>query len=139
MVSLEVIMLRLFWSGGTIDQDGIVAKVLICVHSSFFRMCILDFDIRTRGHDLDSSYGCSRFDLINTLSGKAMQQCSNIWSLPHSPEFKITLPDNDATFDKDWWTTQITRNLPVLKKSLTMCVHIGMLDAILLRVGALTS
>ncbi|OJT13783.1 hypothetical protein TRAPUB_9678, partial [Trametes pubescens] len=38
--------------------------------------------------------------------------------------FSIILWDNDAAFDKDWWTTEITKNLPALRDTLTVDVEI---------------
>ncbi|KAL1937361.1 hypothetical protein VTO73DRAFT_13822 [Trametes versicolor] len=43
--------------------------------------------------------------------------------LPSIPEFIIGVEDNDAAFNKDWWTTEITKNLPALKDTLT--VHVA--------------
>ncbi|KAL1937089.1 hypothetical protein VTO73DRAFT_15112 [Trametes versicolor] len=44
--------------------------------------------------------------------------------LPSIPEFTIAVRDNDAAFNKDWWTTEITKKLPALKDTLTVDVYI---------------
>ncbi|KAL1937112.1 hypothetical protein VTO73DRAFT_15099 [Trametes versicolor] len=44
--------------------------------------------------------------------------------LPSIPEFIIRVKENDAAFNKDWWTTKITKNLPALKDTLTVHVHL---------------
>ncbi|KAL1937119.1 hypothetical protein VTO73DRAFT_15090 [Trametes versicolor] len=46
--------------------------------------------------------------------------------LPSIPEFIIRVKENDAAFNKDWWTTEITKNLPALKDTLT--VHVCLLE-----------
>ncbi|KAL1939111.1 hypothetical protein VTO73DRAFT_10371 [Trametes versicolor] len=46
--------------------------------------------------------------------------------LPSIPEFIIRVWENDAAFNKDWWTTEITKNLPAFKDTLT--VHVPIYD-----------
>lgn len=122
MVSLKIIMLHITHTKNISDPTNMVADVLRCVQSSLFRTCVLTFApsrfIGLNGYE-------SRNLLLNSLSGKAMQQCFNLWSLPHTLEFKVTLYENDVAFGDDWWTTEITKNLPALKDNLT--VHARML------------
>ncbi|KAL1937352.1 hypothetical protein VTO73DRAFT_13813 [Trametes versicolor] len=44
--------------------------------------------------------------------------------LPSIPEFIISVYEDDAAFNKDWWTTEITKKLPALKDTLTVHVHL---------------
>lgn len=132
MVSLKILMLHITHSlaKSIFDpaNDDVVANVLRCVQSLIFRTCILTFGFREvlgPSAEPGSDYGWSRTLLLNTLSGEAMQQCSNLWSLPHIPEFKVTLYENDVAFGDDWWTTEITKNVPALKDNLA--VHARML------------
>ncbi len=118
MVSLEELKIRVWCRDGKPGGADLLAQVLRCVGSPHLKKCVFDL--------AGTQYGCKRSGLLNTISGEAMQQC--LQHLPSIPEFFISLWDNDAAFGKNWWTTEITKNLPSLRDTLTVNVWMnGML------------
>lgn len=113
MVSLEELEMTVWFEEGRSGDTDLLAQVLRCVQSSHLQKCVIG--LRATQH------WCTRDDLLNTISGEAMQQClQNLLSIP---EFIISLRDNDAAFGEDWWTTEITKNLPASKDMLTIKVE----------------
>ncbi|KAL1936853.1 hypothetical protein VTO73DRAFT_6690 [Trametes versicolor] len=90
--------------------------VLREMQSSHLKKCNIELWAHNR------QYGCKRGDLLEIICGEAMRQW--LQHLPSIPEFIIRVEDNDAAFNKDWWTTEITKNLPALKDTLTVYVHV---------------
>lgn len=121
MVSLEELTIAVqFKDDSRPGGADLLAQVLRYTRSSHLKRC----DIALRSGD---QYECKRGDLIEIISGEAMQQC--LQCLPSIPEFIIRVKENDAAFNKDWWTTEITKKLPALKDTLTMHVRLlGMSD-----------
>ena len=119
MVSLEELRITVWFKDGNSGGADLLAQVLRCVGSPHLKKCVFDL--------AGSQYGCKRSDLLEIISGEAMQQC--LQHLPSITEFIIRVWDNDAAFNKDWWTTEITKNLPALKDTLTVHVRLlGMSD-----------
>ncbi|KAL1939492.1 hypothetical protein VTO73DRAFT_9803 [Trametes versicolor] len=116
MVSLEELNVTVQFKDYKPGGADPLAQVLREMQSSHLKKC----DINLWARSLQ--YGCKRGDLLEIISGKAMQQW--LQHLPSIPEFIITVRDNDAAFNKDWWTTEITKNLPALKDTLTVHVPI---------------
>ncbi|KAL1939090.1 hypothetical protein VTO73DRAFT_10350 [Trametes versicolor] len=115
MVSLEELSIQVgftYYKPGGADP---VAQVLRYMQSSHLKKSDIAFWT-------GSQYGCKRGDLLEIISGEAMQQW--LQHLPSIPEFIIRVKENDAAFNKDWWTTEITKNLPALKDTLTVHVDI---------------
>lgn len=121
MVSLEELNIRVWFTDDSRPGGAdFLAQVLRYMRSSHLKQCDIDFQT-------GSQYGCSRGDLLEIISGEAMQQW--LQHLPSIPEFIIRVDENDAAFDKDWWTTEITNNLPALQDTLTVHVCLfGMSD-----------
>lgn len=111
MVSLKELKMTVWFKDGKSGGADLLAQVLRCVQSAHFKKC----DIRMKS---DDRYWCTRDGLLNIISGEAMQQW--LQTLLSIPEFIISLDDEDAAFGEDWWATEITKNLPALKDSLTV-------------------
>lgn len=116
MVSLEELKITVWLEDYEPGGADPLAQVLRYVQSSHLKKCDIDFWAI-------SQYGCKRGDLLEIISGKAMQQW--LQHLPSISEFIIRVKENDAAFDKDWWTIEITKNLPALKDTLTVHVEIS--------------
>lgn len=122
MVSLEELTIAVWFQDYKPGGADPLAQVLRYMRSSHLKKCVISF--WTYHHQ----YWCKRGDLLKIISGEAMQQW--LQHLPSIPEFIISVQENDAAFNKDWWTTKITKNLPALKDTLTMHVYTsGMSDA----------
>ncbi|EIW53642.1 uncharacterized protein TRAVEDRAFT_52762 [Trametes versicolor FP-101664 SS1] len=93
--------------------------VLRSMQSSHRKKCVIYFRASYQ-------YQCKRGDLLEIISGEAMQQW--LQDLPSIPEFIITVDENDAAFNKDWWTTEITKKLPALED--TLMVHVDIDDGV---------
>lgn len=122
MVSLEELKITIWFEEYKPGGADLLAQVFRYVQSSHLKKC--DIFFWTYNHQ----YGCKRGDLLKIISGEAMQQWLQHFS--SIPEFIISVQENDAAFNKDWWTTEITKNLPALKDTLTVHVDVyGMSDA----------
>lgn len=122
MVSLEELNMIVWFKDYKPGGADPLAQVLRYMQSSHLKKCDIQF--------LASSwqYGCKWGDLLEIISGKAMQQW--LQHLPSIPEFIIGVTENDAAFNEDWWMTEITKNLPALKDTLRVHVDLwGMSDA----------
>lgn len=120
MVSLEELKITIWFEDYKPGGADPLAQVLRYMRSSHLKKCDIHFLPV-------SQYQCKRGDLLEIICGEAMQQW--LQHLPSIPEFIIRVKDNDAAFNKDWWTTEITKNLPALKDTLTVHVHLlGMSD-----------
>lgn len=121
MVSLEELKITILFENDKPGGADLLAQVLRYTRSSHLKQCDISFEYEDR-------YGCKRGDLLEIISGKAMQQW--LQRLPSIPEFIIRVCENDAAFNKDWWMIAITKNLPALKDTLTVHVLLlGMSDA----------
>lgn len=118
MVSLKELTMHIWFRDSKSGGANLLTQVLRHVQSSQFRFC----DISLKTTYWEGQYWCSRHDLLNTISGEAMQWC--LQHLLSIPEFIIHLEDNDAAFGRHWWTTEITKGLPSLKD--TLAVHVEM-------------
>lgn len=119
MVSLEELIITLWFDDYKPGGADPLAQVLGEMQSSHLKKCDITL--------ISIWYGCTRNDMLNIISSEAMQQW--LQDLPSIPEFIISVYEDDAAFNKDWWTTEITKKLPALKDTLT--VHVdddGMLD-----------
>lgn len=123
MVSLEELTITVrFKDNSRPGGADLLAQVLRYTRSSHLKHCHISFEYE------EDRYGCKRGDLLEIISGEAMQQW--LQHLPFIPEFIIRVKENDAAFNKDWWTIEITKNLPALKDTLTVHVQFyGMSDA----------
>lgn len=113
--------MRIWSDNDELEGADLLAQVLRCVQSSHLKKCDITLSIFGQ-YGFTRQYGCTRNDMLNIISGEAVQQCSEKWL--SIPEFIISLIDNDAAFGEDWWTTEITKNLPNLKDMLTVKVDI---------------
>lgn len=120
MVSLEELKIKVFFIDYKPGVAEPLAQVFRYMQSSHLKKC--DIDLWS-----GDQYGCKRGDLLEIISGEAMQQW--LQHLPSIPEFIISVRENDAAFNKDWWTTGITKNLPALEDTLRVHVDLwGMSD-----------
>lgn len=118
MVSLKELTMHIWFRDSISGGADLLAQVLRHVRSSHFKIC----DILLKTTYWEGKYWHSRHDMLNAISGEAMQQC--LQNLHSIPEFTIHLEENDAAFGKNWWSTEITKGLPALKD--TLAVHVEM-------------